>query len=75
MQLQRELEGKPSLQGIQWSLITPGSTAEAIAIQNADIIVTATNSPTPLFDGSLLKEGVHINCIGKNSMYKETNPL
>jgi ornithine cyclodeaminase/alanine dehydrogenase-like protein (mu-crystallin family) len=29
-----------------------------------DIVVTATNSSTPLFDGALLKSGCHINAIG-----------
>lgn len=34
------------------------------AIQNADIICTATSSHSPVFDGNLLKAGVHINGIG-----------
>ena len=34
------------------------SAAEAIA--DADIIITATDSRTPAFDGNLLKPGVHI---------------
>ena len=34
------------------------SAAEAIA--DADIIITATDSRTPVFDGNLLKPGVHI---------------
>lgn len=32
-----------------------------------DIICTATSSSTPLFDGSFLKEGTHINGIGSHS--------
>jgi alanine dehydrogenase len=36
----------------------------AEAIQNADIICTATNSPTPVFDGTWLQPGTHINAIG-----------
>jgi alanine dehydrogenase len=34
------------------------------AIENSDIICTATNSPTPLFDGAWLKPGTHINAVG-----------
>jgi len=33
----------------------------------ADIICTATSSATPLFDGSNIKEGTHINGIGSHS--------
>jgi len=39
------------------------------AIENSDIICTATNSPTPLFDGKWLKPGAHINAVGA---YKST---
>ncbi len=34
------------------------------AVEAADILCTATNSPTPLFLGEWLKPGVHINAIG-----------
>lgn len=34
------------------------------AVQNADIVVTATTSPTPLFDGKDLKAGAHVTGIG-----------
>jgi ornithine cyclodeaminase/alanine dehydrogenase-like protein (mu-crystallin family) len=34
------------------------------AIETSDIICTATNSPTPLFDGNWLKPGTHINAVG-----------
>ena len=33
----------------------------------ADILCTATSSPSPLFDGNLVKEGTHINGIGSHS--------
>ena len=33
----------------------------------ADIICAATSSPTPIFDGSLVKEGTHINGIGSHT--------
>ncbi len=34
------------------------------AIEGADVICAATTSTTPVFDGSALKPGVHINAIG-----------
>ncbi len=34
---------------------------------DADIICTATSSPTPLFDGNKLKPGTHINNIGSHT--------
>lgn len=34
------------------------------AVEAADLICTATNSPTPLFDGAWLRPGTHINAIG-----------
>ena len=34
------------------------------AVEAADIVCTATNSPTPLFDGAWLRAGAHINAIG-----------
>ncbi len=34
------------------------------AVENADILCTATNSATPLFDGARLRPGAHINAIG-----------
>jgi ornithine cyclodeaminase/alanine dehydrogenase-like protein (mu-crystallin family) len=37
------------------------SAEEALA--NADVLITATNSPTPVFDGNWLKEGIHITSI------------
>jgi len=46
--------------------VTVGSDTEQ-AVREADIIVTATNAPTPLFDGDWIKEGTHINNIGSHS--------
>ena len=36
----------------------------------ADIVVTATSSRTPVFDGSLIAEGAHLNAVGSNSLAK-----
>lgn len=41
--------------------VTPDADAAA---GTADIIVTATSSRTPLFDGRRLRPGVHVNAIG-----------
>ncbi|MFP4311360.1 MAG: ornithine cyclodeaminase family protein [Nitriliruptoraceae bacterium] len=34
------------------------------AVADADLICTCTTSPTPVFDGSLLPPGVHLNAVG-----------
>ena len=36
----------------------------AAAVHDADVIVTATTSRTPVFDGRCVKSGAHINAIG-----------
>lgn len=36
----------------------------AQAVQDADVICTATTSHSPVFEGELLKPGVHINAVG-----------
>ena len=33
-------------------------------VANADVVCTCTSSTTPVFDGSLLPDGVHVNAIG-----------
>ena len=40
----------------------PASVSEAV--QNADIIITATTSDTPVFDGNDLRPGTHITGVG-----------
>ncbi|RMG53676.1 MAG: ornithine cyclodeaminase family protein [Acidobacteria bacterium] len=39
-------------------------------LDGADIIVTATTSRQPVFDGQKLSAGVHINAIGSNSLIR-----
>lgn len=54
----------------KWSerLGIPVEVAEtAEALLEADVICAATTSATPLFDGSLVKPGTHINGIGSHS--------
>ena len=38
------------------------------AIEGADIIITATNSPTPVFDGSQVKPGTHVTGVGSYTL-------
>ena len=46
------------------------------AIQDADIICTATTSNTPVFDGNYIKKGAHINAIGSfTPKMQEVDPL
>jgi ornithine cyclodeaminase/alanine dehydrogenase-like protein (mu-crystallin family) len=42
--------------------VAPASSAEE-ALEDADIVITATNSRTPVFDGSRLREGAHVTSI------------
>ena len=42
--------------------VLPASSAED-ALATADVVITATNSTTPVFDGRLLQEGTHITSI------------
>jgi alanine dehydrogenase len=41
------------------------------AVENADIIVTATPSRQPLVMNDMIKPGVHFNCIGADAPGKE----
>ena len=43
--------------------VTPTDDVRA-AVEQADVICTATNSSTPLFDGVWLRPGTHVNAIG-----------
>jgi ornithine cyclodeaminase/alanine dehydrogenase-like protein (mu-crystallin family) len=54
------LRGDPSCRGIELLRVeTP-----AQALEGVDIVVTATTSNRPVFDGKHLREGMHINAIG-----------
>lgn len=45
-------------------VLVSGSLPEVL---ETDIVVTATSSPTPLFNGSLIRQGTHINGIGSHT--------
>lgn len=49
---------------ITWRVVDKDSEDENRAVSIADIIVTATNSSKPVFNGKYLKRGVHINAVG-----------
>ncbi len=57
---------KVALKGSPWGqkveVLSARSPLEAL--EGADIIVTATNSRQPVFDGKALGEGAHINALG-----------
>ncbi|SEA10199.1 alanine dehydrogenase [Haloplanus vescus] len=40
-------------------------SSSAAAVEGADIVVTATNSPEPVFDGDLLDPGTHVTAMGQ----------
>jgi alanine dehydrogenase len=48
-------------QDLKFPVVATSSAEEAV--ENADIVITATNSRAPVFDGSRLKEGAHITSI------------
>jgi alanine dehydrogenase len=52
-------------------LTVSAADSAAAAIRNADIVVTATKSSRPVFDGRDLALGVHINAIGANHAHKQ----
>ena len=40
-------------------------SSSAAAVEGADVVVTATNSPEPVFDGDLLDPGTHVTAMGQ----------
>ncbi len=49
--------------------VVPAHTPDDAATDK-DIVITATTSKTPLFDGRSLEEGTHLNVIGSNFLAK-----
>lgn len=49
--------------------VTPG--APEPAVRAADVVITATGSHTPVFDGSWLQPGTHVNAVGSNYAQKQ----
>lgn len=57
--LLRWAAGRPELAAVRVEV-----RAAAPAIAGAQIVVTATDSPTPVFDGTLLGPGTHVTAVG-----------
>ena len=49
--------------------VVPGHAPDEVAADK-DIVITATTSKTPVFDGRALDEGTHLNVIGSNFLAK-----
>lgn len=49
--------------------VVPGHAPDDVASEK-DIIITATTSKSPLFDGRAIDEGTHLNVIGSNFLTK-----
>lgn len=49
--------------------VVPVHSPEDVAAEK-DIVICATSSPVPLFDGHALSEGTHLNVIGSNYLTK-----
>ncbi|HKQ96738.1 MAG TPA: ornithine cyclodeaminase family protein, partial [Candidatus Polarisedimenticolia bacterium] len=45
--------------------VRAAASAEA-AVRGADIVVTATSSPTPVLSGAWIAQGAHVNAVGSN---------
>jgi alanine dehydrogenase len=40
-------------------------SSSAAAVEGADVVITATSSPEPVFDGDLLEPGTHVTAMGQ----------
>jgi alanine dehydrogenase len=49
--------------------VEPAATAEA-AVNGMDVVITSTNARDPLFDGTWLEPGAHVNAIGSNALIR-----
>ncbi len=50
--------------------VEPAESAEAL-VRESDIVIAATSSRTPVFDGAWLQPGTHVNAIGNNFWMKQ----
>tara|TARA_B100000029_G_scaffold230656_1_gene228091 strand:+ start:13935 stop:14888 length:954 start_codon:yes stop_codon:yes gene_type:complete len=56
------------IQSLERELDVPINVEQDInKVLDNDILVTATSSPLPLFDGNMINSGTHINCIGAHT--------
>ncbi len=49
--------------------VAPALRPDLVAMEK-DIVITATSAESPLFDGTSLSEGVHVNVVGSNFLRK-----
>lgn len=61
----------PSLDAFREKMLARGLECETHSIEEiekfvplADVIITTTTSPTPLFDGALVRPGTLVSCVG-----------
>jgi alanine dehydrogenase len=54
--------------GAEFKIVKPKE-----AVQNSDILITATTSPTPVFNGRWVSDGTHVSAIGSHK--KDTREL
>ncbi|MBM3896920.1 MAG: ornithine cyclodeaminase family protein [Thaumarchaeota archaeon] len=47
--------------GAEFRIVKPKET-----VQNSDIVITATTSPTPVFNGGWVSDGTHVSAIGSH---------
>jgi len=66
---EKRREFAEQLGGLVSAKVVAADSPEQIMAE-ADIVVTATTSKTPVFDGSLLRPGTHVNAVGSNSLAK-----
>jgi alanine dehydrogenase len=55
-------------QKLSLDVVPAGSPEDAV--KGSDIVVTITNSTTPVFDGEWLAPGTHVNAAGSNSLLR-----
>lgn len=46
-------------------------TSDTAAVRDADIVLTATTAPEPVFDGSALESGTHVCAMGQSGAHRE----
>jgi ornithine cyclodeaminase len=69
----RALQLEQRLRGLD-STIDVRITTQAEAIGEADIVVSATGSRSPLFAGDMVRPGTHISCMGADAVGKQEIP-
>ncbi|MFN2108764.1 MAG: ornithine cyclodeaminase family protein [Anaerolineae bacterium] len=61
--------------GARLSLRVNVAASPAEAVQNADVVCTATTSAAPVFDDANLQPGVHINAVGAYTPHMQEIPV